>query len=173
MTPGPSAPPEKGSRTRAALARGAGLFALWLVLVVEPRAGDLVVGAFAATAATWASLRLLPPESGRVRFLALVGLLPRFLWQSVVAGVDVARRAFAPRVRIDPGFVSCPTGFPRGAARNAFASVTSLLPGSVPSGEEESAIVLHCIDVAQPVAEQIAAEERRYAKAFGAGRGDA
>ena len=119
------------------------------------------------------SLRLLPPESGRVRFLALVGLLPRFLWQSVVAGVDVARRAFAPRVRIDPGFVICPTGFPRGAARNAFASVTSLLPGSVPSGEEESAIVLHCIDVAQPVAEQIAAEERRYAKAFGAGRGDA
>lgn len=173
MTPGPSAPPAKGSRTRAALARGAGLFALWLVLVVEPRAGDLVVGAFAATAATWASLRLLPPESGRVRFLALVGLLPRFLWQSVVAGVDVARRAFAPRVRIDPGFVSCPTGFPRGSARNAFASVTSLLPGSVPSGEEESAIVLHCIDVAQPVAEQIAAEERRYAKAFGAGRGDA
>lgn len=173
MTPGPSASPAAGARARAALARGAGLFALWLVLVVEPKAGDLAVGAFAAAAATWASLRLLPPESGRVRFLALVALVPRFLWQSVVAGVDVARRAFAPRVRIDPGFVRCPTGFPRGAARNAFASVTSLLPGSVPSGEEEDAIVLHCIDVAQPVAEQIAAEERRYAKAFGAGRGDA
>lgn len=173
MTPGPSAPPATGSRTRTALSRGAGLFALWLVLVVEPKAGDLVVGAFAAAAATWTSLRLLPPEAGRVRFLALVALVPRFLWQSVVAGVDVARRAFAPRVRIDPGFVSCPTDFPRGAARNAFASVTSLLPGSVPSGEEEGAIVLHCIDVAQPVAEQIAAEERHYAKAFGPGRGDA
>ena len=119
-----------------------------------------------ACAAAWASVRLLPPASGRVRLVALLLLLPRFLWQSLVAGLDVARRAFAPRLDLQPGFVEYRTQLPPGSARSAFELIASLMPGSVPSDEREQVIEFHCLDLRQPVAEQLAAEERAYAKAL-------
>jgi multicomponent Na+:H+ antiporter subunit E len=154
----------------AAILRGAGFLAFWVVLIgLDPV--DLAVGAFAAAAATWTSLRLLPPEAGRVRFAVLVALLPRFLWQSVVAGVDVARRAFHPRVPLRPDFVAYPVNLPRGQARNAFETITSLLPGTVPCDEDAQTIIYHCLDVGQPVLEQLADDERAYGRALVPGRG--
>ena len=155
---------------RTAIARGSGLFALWLVLMPSANPVDLAIGALAAVGATAASLRLLPPDAGRVRFVPLLALLPRFLWQSLVAGVDVARRAFAPRLPLATGFIEYRTGVPRGQARNLFATITSLLPGSLPSGDGPDSIEYHCLDTAQPVAEQLAAAERRLATALLSGR---
>jgi multicomponent Na+:H+ antiporter subunit E len=153
-----------------ALARFAGLLALWIVLIRSAQPADLVVGALTAAAATWTSLRLLPPAAGRVKFTALAARLPRFLWQSVLAGIDVARRALHPRLPLATGFVTYRTGLPRGQARNTFASITSLLPGTVPLADEETGIVYHCLDAAQPVAAQLATEERAYGKALEPGR---
>ena len=148
---------------RTALARGAAFLALWVVLIgLDPL--DLAVGVFTAAAATWTSLRLLPPGSHRLRLAALPALALRFVWQSVVAGVDVARRAFAPRMPLRTGFVSYATRYPRGTARNAFASLTSLLPGTVPARDDEHGLLYHCLDVEQPVAEQLAAEEEAVAR---------
>ena len=77
---------------RAALARVAGFLAFWVILIGFGPV-DLVVGLITAAAATWTSLRLLPPQPGRVRLTALLSLIPHLLWKSVVASVDVARRA--------------------------------------------------------------------------------
>lgn len=143
---------------RAALTRGACYFALWVLLIgIDPL--DLAVGVFAAAAATWASLRLLAPGRHPVRLGALPGLALRFVWQSVIAGVDVARRAFSPGPPLRPGFVTYPTGYPRGPARNAFASLSSLLPGTVPVRDDEQDLLYHCLDVDQPIAAALAAEE--------------
>jgi multicomponent Na+:H+ antiporter subunit E len=148
-----------------AIARGAGFLGLWIVLIgLDPV--DLVVGVFTAAGATWASLRLLPAGSHRPRLAALPRLMLRFLWQSVVAGVDVARRAFDPRLPLKPGFVLYRTRYPRGPARNAFASLTSLLPGTVPCRDDGEGLNYHCLDVGQPVAEQLAAEEEAVARAL-------
>ena len=98
--------------TSVALVRGATLFALWIVLMQSVKPLDLVVGGLAAFGATWVSLQLLPPAAGSVRFLSLLALLPHFLWQSLLAGIDVARRAFAPSLPLRPGFVEYRTGFP-------------------------------------------------------------
>jgi multicomponent Na+:H+ antiporter subunit E len=76
----------------AALARGAAFLVLWVVLI-GAQSEDLAVGLVAAAAATWASLRLLPVGALRVRWAPLPGVALRFLWQSVRAGIDVARRA--------------------------------------------------------------------------------
>src|SRR5262249_35706163 len=76
----------------AILARAGGFLALWLVLAGVDRA-DLPAAAVAVGGATWASLRLLPPQPWHLQPLALLGLVVRFLRQSVVAGVDVAWRA--------------------------------------------------------------------------------
>jgi multicomponent Na+:H+ antiporter subunit E len=168
-TVGPSAP-RLDSPRRSALLRGVAFFALWLVLMQSEKIADLAFGACAAIVATWVSLRLLPPATGCLRFGSLLLLLPHFLWQSVWAGVDVARRALAPRLNLHPGFVSCPLGFPPGLARNTFATITSLLPGTVPCDEIDGVLVYHCLDTRQPVVEQLWDEERRLARALVAGR---
>lgn len=153
-----------------ALIRGAGLFALWIVLIDSVAPADVVVGALTAAGATWVSLRLVPPDAGGVRLASLAARLPRFLWQSMRAGIDVARRALAPRLPVQPGFLTYRTGLPRGQARNTFATITSLLPGTVPCADGEEGITYHCLDTSQPVAEQLATEERVYAKALVPGR---
>jgi multicomponent Na+:H+ antiporter subunit E len=153
-----------------AFTRFIGFAALWCVLIGSTKGGDLIFGACVAAAATWTSLRLLPRSAGRVRIAALAARLPRFAWQSVVAGVDVARRVFDPRLPLATGFVRFRTGFPRGPARSAFATITSLLPGTVPACDDAEGIEYHCLDTSQPVADQLEAEERRYAAVLQAGR---
>jgi multicomponent Na+:H+ antiporter subunit E len=154
----------------AALARFLGLASLWIVLIRSVHPADLAVGALAAAAAAWVSLRLLPPDAGRVKLAALAARGPRFLWQSVLAGIDVARRALAPSLPLRTGLIAYRTALPRGQARNAFATITSLLPGTLPAEDDASGILYHCLDTSQPVAQQLATEEREYAKALEPGR---
>jgi multicomponent Na+:H+ antiporter subunit E len=94
-----------------------------------------------------------------VRLAALIGLLPRFLWQSLLAGWQVARLAFSPRLRLRPGFVAFHSAYPPGHLRNTFATIASLMPGTLPCGESETEILFHCLDVEQPVLAELAEEE--------------
>lgn len=151
---------------RAGLVRGVEFFALWIVLMGSGQPADLAVGAFAAACATVLSLRLLPPATGRVRLFSLLKLVPRFLAQSVLAGFDVAKRALDPKMPLRPGFVTYPVKFARGSARNSFATMTSLLPGTVPCADGENGLVYHCLDVGQPVVAELTAEEARLAPAL-------
>ena len=158
--------------SRPAVARVIGFFVLWIMLIGGNPA-DLGTGAVAALAATWASLRLLPPGTNRVRSVALIGLTLRFLRQSVVAGVDVARRALDPRLPLHPGFLVYPVGLPRGPARHMFTTLISLLPGAVPTGADaRSQLLVHCLDSEQPVAAQLAAEEAMFARIIAGAPGD-
>lgn len=159
-------PAESRSLVRTGLTRGFWFVILWLVLMPSVKLADLAIGMFAAIAATLASLRLLPPTAGRVNFGALLAFVPHFLWQSVIAGLDVAGRAISPSMPLRPGFMPCRVSFPPGLARNEFAAITSLLPGTVPVGEEENAIIYHCVDLSQPIAQQVADEEKRLAGAL-------
>ena len=51
-----------------------------------------------------------------------------------------------------------------GRLRNTFATIASLLPGTLPCGENEREILFHCLDVDQPILEQLADEERALAR---------
>jgi len=174
MTDYPTNPPFDPSRTesptRALLARSAGFFALWIVLMPSGKPADLAIGVLSAAAATWASLRLLPPTCGHVRVGVLLAFAPHFLWESARAGIDVARRVLSPDMKLKPGYVTCPLGFPPGLARNTFATITSLWPGSVPAGDDDGVLAVHCLDTTQPVIEQLCAEERVLARALVAGQ---
>jgi multicomponent Na+:H+ antiporter subunit E len=155
-----------GGLPQGLLARTAGLFAFWVVLSgLNP--ADLLVGALAAAVAAWTSARLLPPGDWTFRPIALLRLALRFLRQSVVVGVDVAWRALDPRLPLRPGFVIYPTRLSAGMARNVFTSLTSLLPGTVPTGEQDGKLVYHCLDVDQPVVTELAAEEAALSRALG------
>lgn len=155
---------ERRRRYRAAASRAACFLGLWIVLMPSAKPADLLLGALGTALATWASLRLLQPHAGHLRLLPLLTLAPHFLWQSVLAGVDVARRAFDPRLPMDPGFVDFPVELPRGLTRNTFAAITSLLPGSVPCGETPDALVYHCLDRRLPNVDQLKHEERLFSR---------
>jgi multicomponent Na+:H+ antiporter subunit E len=128
--------------------------------------GDIPAAAAAVAAATWTSLRLLEPNASRRSPLAIVQLVLLFLYHSVVAGADVARRALDPRLLLCPGFVAYPTRLAPGMRRNVFTTLTSLLPGTVPTGEENGQLVYHCLDVEQPVVTELAAEEAALVRAL-------
>jgi multicomponent Na+:H+ antiporter subunit E len=161
-----------GAWHRTALIRGAMFLGWWFVLLPSAKPGDIAVGVLATIGATYASGKLLPPQAGRVHLGVLLMLLPRFAWLSLLAGIDVARRVFSPNMPLATGFVDYKTDFPRGHARNNFATITSLMPGTVPSGDGPDTIEFHCLDTGQPVAAQMAAEERLLARALVPGRRD-
>lgn len=145
----------------ALLARGAGFLALWLILM-GTALKDLPIGLVAAAAAAWTST-MLWPESGKLSASGLVRFLIRFIPQSVVAGVDIARRAFARRPALAPGFVTYRTSLPPGMARSASCAVMSLQPGKLPVAvDADGTLYIHCLDLREPVGEQIAADEAAF-----------
>jgi multicomponent Na+:H+ antiporter subunit E len=160
------------SLLRASLARTAGFLALWVILSgLNP--ADLLVGTLAAVISTWTSVRLMPPGAWQFRPLKLARYTLRFLRQSIVAGVDVAWRALHPRMPLQPGFVVFRPKLPACSTLDAFCTVSSLLPGTLPSGPDVSGgLSIHCLDVSQPVARQLAEEEALFVGCLGERRGN-
>ncbi len=152
---------------RAAVARAAFFLAFWL-MISGWAPTDLPVGLAAVALATWTSLRFLPPTASRFRLASLALLTGSFLRQSVVSGADVAWRALQPNLKLKPGFIACPLRLPAGSERNAFCALSSLMPGTLPTGtDEQGALLVHCLDIGQPVAANLKAEERLFIRAVG------
>jgi len=139
---------------------------VWL-MIASWKEQDLPVGVAAAALALWISLSLLPSTGLRPRFAPLAKLNLRFLSGSIVAGMDVARRALLPRLDLRPGFVAVPLTLPPGVARNAFLVYQSLQPGTSPTSAEGEVIQVHCLDISQPIAGAIASDEALFKRAIG------
>ena len=147
--------------------RGATFLVFWLILVGGVDPADRPAGILAIATATWVSLRLLPAGGRRPVPTALARLALRFFRQSIVAGVDVAWRALDPRLPLRPGFVVYEARLPPPALQ-ALCALASLSPGTLPAEVNASgAIVVHCLDVGQPVALNLAADERLLTQALG------
>ncbi len=148
--------------------RTVGYFAAWVVLIGGVGVADSLVGAIAALAAARLSLDLRPPGAGSVRYLSLARLAASFLRDSLMAGIDVARRVFSPSLPLQAGFVTYTPATPPGDARTLFTDITCLMPGSVPVGSDATgALVYHCLDTRQPVAAQLAEQEALFCTALG------
>lgn len=150
-----------------AVARAAGFLILWLVLAgFDP--ADLPAAASAVAAATWVSLRLLPPGRWRLSPVGLAQLALRFPGEALSAGLDVARRALDPRLPLRPGFVTFSPRLPPGTARDAFTALASLLPGTLPTDtNEDETLLVHCLDISAPAAAELAVQEAHFLRAFG------
>lgn len=154
---------------RAILFRGIVYFAAWMIMA-DGQLADVAPGLAAAVLATWVSLVLLPLDPGlsQVRPLAVLRLALRFVWASIVAGLDIARRAFSPSLPLEPGYVKYPVGLPPGTSRNLFTSMTGLMPGTLPAGSDESgSLIYHCLDVERPVLDELGREETQLVAALG------
>jgi multicomponent Na+:H+ antiporter subunit E len=150
-----------------AAGRAAIFLGFWLMIAGYDLA-DLPLGLATAVAATWASLHLLPAGRFQSRPLSLVTFALHFIRQSAISGTDVAWRAFSPGLPLRPGFVVYPCHLQSSSGRDAFCALSSLLPGTLPAGTDENgALLVHCLDVSQPVAANLAVEEALFTRAFG------
>jgi len=151
---------------RIAVARGAIFLIFWLM--ISGGGGALIaVGIVAISISTWISIRLLPDAALRMRPFAAARLALHVLLQSATAGVDVARRAFDPRLSLRLGFVVFPLRLPNGYARGAFCALSSLQPGALPAGTDaDDRLVVHCLDTEQPVAANMTAEQSLFVGAL-------
>ena len=148
------------SKLAVALIRWALLMALWIVLMGFGKTADLIVGSIAALVASKVSLWLMPPSAQYVQVRELILFFPHFLWQSVLSGWDVARRALHPKMPLNTGFIQYPVKQSAGYLRNTFASITSLLPGTVPCGESAQQLEYHALDTTIDVCASLKNEER-------------
>jgi multicomponent Na+:H+ antiporter subunit E len=157
---------------RARLARASLLYVAWVAMAGTGPL-DLVIGLPVAGLAAWASLLLVPQGDRRLSVAGLARLALRFPGQSLAAGIDVARRAFDPRLPIRPGLVICPTSLQAGLSRDAFLGLMSLQPGSLPVAERvDGTVLVHALDTAEPIAARFAAEEVSFKIATGAAEED-
>ena len=151
----------------AAATRAAQFLTFWLMISGWTPA-DLPVGLAAVAGATSVSFSLLPPKRSRLRLTSLATLVASFLRQSVVSGTDVAWRALNPRLKLRPGFVAFPLRWPEGGERSAFCALSSLMPGTLPTGtNQQDELLVHCLDLGQPVAANLGAEQRLFIRAIG------
>ena len=117
--------------------------AVWPVLT-GANAEGLIFGALSVPAAVWLSVALLPPARGFGIF-KLISILPKFLLRSVKGGVDVAWRAFMPRIPIAPGWMVVPVKL-RDTARVALGAELSLMPGTLVAGTQDGKLLVHVLD---------------------------
>ena len=146
-------------------ARFAFFLCVWL-MIADWKEEDLPVGLAASGLALWISASLFPPTAVHPRLVPLAKLTLRFLSSSIIAGADVAWRALLPRLDLRPGFVAVSLTLPPGSARDAFLVYSSLQPGTVPTGAEGEMLQMHGLDILQPIAASIEADEALFKKAI-------
>ena len=142
--------------------------ALWLI-IAGPDAW--IVGMLAAGLAAHVSVRLLPADLGAVRLLRTASQAPGFFWASFLGGLDVIRRAFHPRMPLNPGWTIHHSRLSSSGARAALGSELSLMPGTLVAGGRGDQLYIHCLDIDQAVESQLTREERRVGRSMGAGNG--
>ncbi|MHB1142922.1 MAG: Na+/H+ antiporter subunit E [Sulfuricaulis sp.] len=137
---------------------------LWWVLAGGAAWG---FGAPVIAAAVGASLALQPARRVRLRPWGLLRFAGYFLTQSPRAGLDVARRAFAPGLPLAPALLTFRLRLPEGPARTLLVNTMSLLPGSLSAGIEGNRLRLHVLDTRLPVEQELREVEARIAAMFG------
>lgn len=163
MTTRPDSP-GGSAMVRAGVLRLVAFVALWFVLV-EGGEGWLF-GSILAVAVTLASLWLTPPA----RFVPHLTRLPRFaaffLWQSLRAGVDVARRTLTPALPLRPAVLELRITLPEGAPTWWLMTLLSLLPGTLSVGLHGRRLELHCLDARRSVADEVGVAQAQVARLF-------
>ncbi|MCX5514691.1 sodium:proton antiporter [Kaistia algarum] len=152
---------------RVPWARAFALLLIWIILT-RGSLKDLPVGLIAVAVAAFVSVRIRPTSQVTLRLIPTLTYVGIFLRQSVVAGFDVARRAFDPKLPLKTGFIEFSPSLPAGMERTLFADLSSMAPGTLPVEERpDGTLLVHCLDTDTDVAAQLAADEGRLAAALG------
>lgn len=126
-----------------------------------------VFGAVVALLALAASISLVPDAPPTWHPLGVVRFLLAFLGGSVRGGIDVAHRAMAPRMRIDPRVLQYTLRLPEGSARDLLLGTISLMPGTLSIACEGQRLDVHVLAARSSFISDLAALEATVARATG------
>lgn len=146
--------------------RSLSLALLWWILAEGSHEGWLL-GVPAVLAATWVSLKILPPREERISLFGLLGFMRFFIWNSIQGGVQVAIMALRGRQALQPALLKLTTGLPPGGPRLLLINVLGLMPGTVGVELHDATLELHVIDERMPVIAEVRALEAVILKLFG------
>jgi multicomponent Na+:H+ antiporter subunit E len=142
------------------------LVCVWWVLVTDLQ--GLGFGLAVAAAAAGVSLWLSPPARHCPRPLRLPAFAGFFLYQSLLAGWDVARRTLHPALPLQPEILHLRLALPVGAPTWWLMLTTTLLPGTLSVRlHRHQVLEVHCLDARQDVRGSVRETERRIARLFG------
>lgn len=161
-----------GKTWRGAVLRALLLAGGWWTLIEGDPSG-FAFGVPVVAAATLASLALRAPHAPNWRPLGLLRLARYFLTGSILGGLDVARRAFSPRLPLAPCVVRHPMQLSPGPARSLFMGMLSLMPGTLSVDLDGHDLAVHVlVDGGETLRRKLEALEVRVADAFGIDRAE-
>ncbi|MBM9604865.1 Na+/H+ antiporter subunit E [Desulfopila inferna] len=133
----------------------------------EGRIPYLLPPALFVIMAAGVSMFSVPPGKWTIRLLAVPEFIVFFLIQTFLAGLEVAFRAFHPRLPLETGLISYTPGLSRQSAKIFLVWIISLLPGTASISFEENRVLIHVLDTEQVHQEKLLAIEKRVASLFG------
>ena len=135
------------------------LFSLLWWALTDGTAGSWWIGAPAVAGAVIISVTLVPPLG--LVWREVMGFVPFFLWHSLKGGVDVAWRAFHPRLPITPELIEYPLRLPPGPPRVILVNTVSLLPGTLSAELGVEVLKVHVLDSLGDFLAELEALEQR------------
>jgi multicomponent K+:H+ antiporter subunit E len=139
------------------------LLGMWVLLHQNVASATIVGGVIVAISVPFFTRRFWPERPRVRRWGAFLRFLPVFLWDVLVANLQVAWLIVNVRRKLRPRWIVIPLEISNPHAIVTLANVISLTPGTVSSelGPERKTLLVHSIDVAD---EQAAIDfiKRRY-----------
>jgi multicomponent Na+:H+ antiporter subunit E len=135
------------------------LFSLLWWALTDGTAGSWWIGAPTVAGAVIISVTLVPPLG--LVWREVMGFVPFFLWHSLKGGVDVAWRAFLPRMPITTELIEYPLGLPSGLPRVILVNTVSLLPGTLSAKLGGQVLKVHALDSLGDLLAELEALEQR------------
>lgn len=128
------------------------ILVIWLVVQMSVSPGNIILGAILAIAIPLLTDRFWPdsPEVKNIPLLAKYVLV--FLWDVVIANLQVAWWIVIPQSRLKPQFIHIPLDVEHPFTITVLASTISLTPGTVSShvSGNRKLLIVHCLHTDDP-----------------------
>lgn len=130
------------------------VFALWLLLVAEFNAGQVVLGALLAVALPLLAGSLQPGRAQFGRTRRIVRLSMTVAVDIVLSNIEVARLILGPQRALSPGFIWIPLDLTNLHGITALASIITLTPGTVSAEltQDRRHLLVHCFNLGNAAA---------------------
>lgn len=129
---------------RSALVRAFVLAIAWWAMTGGAEEG-YVFGLLMVGLALMVAARMPDARTPKWSAIGLARFALYFLGRSIVAGVDVARMALAPRLQVSPTIARHRLRLPPGPGRNLFMGTLSLMPGTLAMNVEGGHLEVHVL----------------------------
>lgn len=126
-----------------------GLAIIWMLLRNEFSPIEFFIGYVVGIALLYVLRRFLHFDFYFRRVIAIVKLILLFLWELILANIDVAKIVLSPKLNVQPGIIAVPTRLKTEWEVTLLASLISLTPGTLSMyfSEDGKTIFVHSIHV--------------------------